>query len=158
MKDKSNNEIISSSIFVKGPSSSPVVDLLEDSKLEVNCFGDNDAFISLSLSGVFHHIPLLLNNNVILNNLNEGEDYKIYNLSAREYSIKVIDDNGCVSESKIFTVEQPNSALEISNFSLNNSTAKMVTDQLPLMLMEELKIIFLSGLAQLKIILHRKKI
>ncbi len=122
LKDKSNNEIISSSIFVKGPSSSPVVDLLEDSKLEVNCFGDKDAFVSLNMSGGVSPYTLLLNNNVVLNNLNEGEDYNVYNLSAGDYSIKLIDDNGCVSESKVFTVEQPNSALEISNFSVVNST------------------------------------
>ncbi|NDB78782.1 hypothetical protein EB155_02860, partial [archaeon] len=87
-----------------------------------DCFGDNDAFVSLNMSGGVSPYTLLLNNNVVLNNLNEGEDYKIYNLSAGEYSIKVIDDNGCVSESKIFAVEQPNSALEISNFSVVNST------------------------------------
>ena len=124
LKDKSNNQLISSSIFVKGPTSSPVIDLLEDSKLEINCHGEKDAYVSVKMSGGVSPYTLLLNNNVILNNLSEGENYKIYNLSAADYSLKIIDDNGCISENRIFTVEQPNSALEISNFSLNNSTSE----------------------------------
>lgn len=124
LNDKSNNQIISPSIFVKGPTSNPTVNLLEDSKLEINCYGENDAFVSVNISGGISPYTLLLDNNVILNNLSEGENYKIYNLSAADYSLKIIDDNGCISENKIFTVEQPNSALEISNFTLNNSTSE----------------------------------
>ena len=122
LNDKENNQIVSETISVIGPLSRPEINLQNDNKLELSCFGEDDGYLSIKASGGVSPYTVLVDNQVIQNNINADEDFKIYNLSAGIYSIKIIDNNGCVSNDNVITITQPEASLDLSSFNIINSS------------------------------------
>lgn len=70
------------------------------------CHGDNDGYINLNVIGGIQPYR------VIWNDEPDNESYNRSNLTAGEYKVTVIDDNGCITE-KTFIIQEP-AQLEVS--------------------------------------------
>ena len=118
--DIDNNIFESDPITVSGPLTELFVQLENDINKEISCVGNNDGYLNISTSGGSPPYTLFLNNQVIKTNLKENESFKINNLKAGDFSLRVIDDNGCKSNVLNEKITEPENALNLKNFSITN--------------------------------------
>ncbi len=121
VSDKDQNEFISENIIITGPSKELSLEI-EESNLALNCFGVSDGFINVKISGGTAPYNLLFNNQVLTNNLNNGDTYEIKNIKKGSYEIYVIDDNGCLTNVINREVTGPESPISIDAFEIISPT------------------------------------
>ena len=122
VSDKDDNEFKSEIITLTGPATKLDVQLGSDINKEISCVGFNDGYLNVLTSGGSAPYTLFLNDQVIKTDLKEEEVFKIKNLKAGDYLIRVIDGNGCDSNILEEKITEPENALYLKNFDIINPT------------------------------------
>ena len=104
---------------ITDPLSSPTIQNINTQP--INCFGGNTGSISFIANGGTPGYNVELDNVLLGNIPNAGGIFNIPNLTAGNYTLEIIDNNGCVS-SQAITLIQPNTALSVVNDSVHNVT------------------------------------
>ena len=86
----------------------------------LSCFGDRDGFININIRGGIQPYRISWSDNAQLETLNRS------NLGAGTYTVRVVDDNGCV-QVKTFEIKQPEEleARMFTRFDVNCETREL---------------------------------
>jgi len=122
VSDKDDNEFKSEIITLTGPATKLDVQLGSDINKEISCVGFSDGYLNVLTSGGSAPYTLFLNDQVIKTDLKKDEVFKIKNLKAGDYLIRVIDGNGCDSNILEEKITEPENALYLKNFDITNPT------------------------------------
>ena len=122
VSDLENNIFESDPITVTGPSKELKIQLKSDINKEISCVGYSDGYFNILTDGGSAPYTIFLNDQVVKTNLKENETFKIGNLKAGDYFIRIIDDNGCKSNVINEKITEPENALYLKNFSITNPT------------------------------------
>jgi gliding motility-associated-like protein len=114
-----NNCPVTGNWTITNPLSSPTIQNINTQP--INCFGGNTGSISFIANGGTPGYNVELDNVLLGNIPNAGGIFNIPNLTAGNYTLEIIDNNGCVS-SQAITMIQPNTALSVVNDSVHNVT------------------------------------
>ena len=120
VKDKESVSYTSSQIIANGPTEKLELETTF-SKINLDCFGDNDGQVVINPKGGTMPYTLLLNDEVISSGLKPNDSYILNDLSFGLYNLQIIDGNGCYSEKTSFEVTQPQFELKLENFEIINS-------------------------------------
>jgi gliding motility-associated-like protein len=104
---------------ITDPLSSPTIQNINTQP--ITCFGANTGSISFIANGGTPGYNVELDNVLLGTIPNAGGIFNIPNLTAGNYTLEIIDNNGCVSSQSI-TLTQPNAALSAVNDSVYNVT------------------------------------
>ena len=123
--DLDGNVFLSDPITVTGPSKELKIQLGSDINKEISCVGSSDGYLNILSNGGSAPYTIFLNDQVIKTDLKEDESFKISNLKAGDYSIRVIDDNGCKSNVLNEKITEPENALYLKDFSITNPSESL---------------------------------
>ena len=120
VSDIDNNIFESDPITVTGPTQELLIQLDSDINKEISCVGYSDGYLNIITEGGSAPYTLFLNNQVIKTGLKEKEVFKVSNLKSGDYSLKVLDNNGCSSNILNEKITEPENALYLKNFNITN--------------------------------------
>jgi gliding motility-associated-like protein len=115
-----NGCVLSSTTWsITNPLSSPTIQNVNTQP--INCFAGNTGSISFIANGGTPGYNVELNNVLVGTIPSAGLPFIIPNLTAGNYTLEIIDNNGCIG-SQAMTLSQPNAALSAVNDSVHNVT------------------------------------
>ena len=120
VSDIDNNIFESDPITVTGPIQELLIQLGSEVNKEISCVGYSDGYLNIITEGGSAPYTLFLNDQVIKTELKEKEVFKVSNLKSGDYSLKVIDANGCNSNVLNEKITEPENALYLKNFNITN--------------------------------------
>ena len=123
VNDKDSNSYTSPTVIANGPKEKLKIETTF-SNIKLNCFGDSNGKVEVNPTGGVFPYTLLLNNKVVTNGLKPNELYAVNDLIAGNFTLQLIDANGCLSELTNFEITQPQSKLNLKSFLIENTKSE----------------------------------
>ena len=120
VSDKDSNSYVSPVVIANGPKEKLKIETTF-SNIKLSCFGDNNGKVEINPSGGVFPYTLLLNDKVVTSGLKINEIYAINDLTVGNFTLQLIDANGCLSELTNFEITQPQSKLNLKSFAIENT-------------------------------------